>query len=278
MIFLAFFSLRWIFRSACYRSNSGQTLDGRTHLFRELFLISNHMDLFQLRWWSSSKSMGSMFAIQVLYHQHRNVQCLSPCGNWPSVLLQISNTFSAHVVIVCTRERRVPRIVARFIVAWWKLAGRAQLRTSLVDREVFWTVIAGSRLLAEPAWRSRDVKRRRRTGGTSSRGAPMPTTMKHVVTQLQQQLFSLRAQVTAQSGLADAVRAINNLAAAQVWKNTPSLIDVNGLGRPRELSGKEEDFQQWSKKTTDFFAGDLGVRDDVVVCSWTADGNHDDSN
>ena len=71
----------------------------------------------------------------------------------------------------------------------------------------------------------------------------MPTTMKHVVTQLQQQLFSLRDQVTAQSGLSAAARAINNLAAAQVWKNTPSLIDVNGLGRPKEFSGKEEDFQ-----------------------------------
>ena len=67
--------------------------------------------------------------------------------------------------------------------------------------------------------------------------------MEQVVTQLQQELFSLRAQVPAQSGLAEAVPAINNLATAQVRKDTPRLIDVNGLGRPKEFSGKEKDFQ-----------------------------------
>ena len=76
-----------------------------------------------------------------------------------------------------------------------------------------------------------------------------------VVTQLQQELFTLRTQVAAESGLADAVRAINNLATAQVRKDTPSLIDVEGLGRPKNFSCKEEDFQQWSKKTEAFFAG-----------------------
>ena len=44
--------------------------------------------------------------------------------------------------------------------------------------------------------------------------------------------------------MAEAARAINNLATAQVRKDTPSLIDVNGLGRPKELTGREEDFQQ----------------------------------
>ena len=34
-----------------------------------------------------------------------------------------------------------------FVVAWCQRAGRAQLRTSLVDREIFRTVIAGRRLL-----------------------------------------------------------------------------------------------------------------------------------
>ena len=77
----------------------------------------------------------------------------------------------------------------------------------------------------------------------------MTTTMEQVVTQLQQERFSLRAQVTAQSGLAVAIRAINNLATSQVRKDTPSLIDVSGLGRQKEFSGKEEDVQQWSKKT-----------------------------
>ena len=41
----------------------------------------------------------------------------------------------------------------------------------------------------------------------------MSMTMEQVChTQLQQELFTLRAQVAEESGLADAVRAINNLA------------------------------------------------------------------
>ena len=68
--------------------------------------------------------------------------------------------------------------------------------------------------------------------------------MKQAVTQLQQELFILRAQVAAKSGLADAVRAINILATAQVRKDTPSLIDVKGLGNPKEFTGREENFQQ----------------------------------
>ena len=46
----------------------------------------------------------------------------------------------------------------------------------------------------------------------------MSMTMEQVVTQLQQELFILRASVAPESGLADAVRAINNLATAQVRK------------------------------------------------------------
>ena len=83
----------------------------------------------------------------------------------------------------------------------------------------------------------------------------MSMTMEQVVTQLQQEVLSMRAQVTAQSGLSEAVRAINNLATAQVRKETPSLVDVKGLGRPKEFTGREEDLQQWSKKTEAFFAG-----------------------
>ena len=40
--------------------------------------------------------------------------------------------------------------------------------------------------------------------------------MEQVVTQLQEEVFTFKAQVAGQSGLADAVRALNNLAAAQV--------------------------------------------------------------
>ena len=80
-------------------------------------------------------------------------------------------------------------------------------------------------------------------------------TMEQVVTQLQRELFTLRAQVAAESGLAEAVQAINNLATTQVRKDTPSLIDVKGLGCPKEFTGREEDFQLWSKKAEAFFAG-----------------------
>ena len=88
----------------------------------------------------------------------------------------------------------------------------------------------------------------------------MSMTMEQFVTQLHQELFTKRAQVEAESGFADAVRAINNLATAQVRKETSSLIDVNGLGRPKEFTGREEDFQQWSKKTEAFFAGVRSLR------------------
>ena len=47
----------------------------------------------------------------------------------------------------------------------------------------------------------------------------MSMTMEQIVTELQQELFTLRAQVAAESGLADAV----------------SLSDVKALGRPKEL-------------------------------------------
>ena len=54
----------------------------------------------------------------------------------------------------------------------------------------------------------------------------MSMTMEQVVTLLQQEVFTLKAQVVDQSGLADAVCAINNLATAQGKKDTPRLMDV----------------------------------------------------
>ena len=104
----------------------------------------------------------------------------------------------------------------------------------------------------------------------------MSMTMEQVVTQLQQELFSLRAQVAAESRLADAVRAINN---RQVRKDAPSLIDVKRLGRPKEFTGRDEDFQQWSKKTEVFFAG--VIKESEMLLEWAVEQvmeNHDDSN
>ena len=97
----------------------------------------------------------------------------------------------------------------------------------------------------------------------------MSMTMGQVATQLRQGIFTFRAQVAAESGLADAVRAINNLATAQVRKDTPSLIDVKGLGRPKEFIGREEDFQQWSKKTKAFFAG--VIKESEMMLEWAAE-------
>ena len=77
------------------------------------------------------------------------------------------------------------------------------------------------------------------------------------------------AQVAAESGLADAVRAINNLATAQVRKDTPSLVEVKGLGCPEEFTGREEDFQQWSKKTETFFAG--VIMESEMMLGWAAE-------
>ena len=96
----------------------------------------------------------------------------------------------------------------------------------------------------------------------------MSMTMEQMVTQLQQEAVNLRAQVAGESGLADAVRAINNLATAQVRKDTRSLIDVKGLGRPKEFTGREEDFQQWSKKTEAFSVG--VIKESETMMEWTA--------
>ena len=57
-------------------------------------------------------------------------------------------------------------------------------------------------------------------------------------------MITLRNQVGDPTGLADAVRAMNNPATDQVRKGTPSLIHVKGLGRPKESTGKEEDFRR----------------------------------
>ena len=93
--------------------------------------------------------------------------------------------------------------------------------------------------------------------------------MEQVVTQLQQEPLALRAQVTTQSELAEAVQAMNNLATAQFRKATPSLVDVKGLGCSSEFSSNDEDLQQWSKKTEAFFAG--VIKESDMMLEWTAE-------
>ena len=67
-------------------------------------------------------------------------------------------------------------------------------------------------------------------------------------------MTTLAAQVADQTGLTEADHAIKHVVTAQVRKDTASLIDVKVL-RPKDFIGKEEDFQQWSKKADAFFAG-----------------------
>ena len=66
-----------------------------------------------------------------------------------------------------------------------------------------------------------------------------------------------------------AVRAIHNLATAQVRKDTPSLIDMNHRGSPKDFTGREEYFQQWSKKTEAFFAG--VITEPEMMMEWAAE-------
>ena len=61
---------------------------------------------------------------------------------------------------------------------------------------------------------------------------------------------------------------------SRIWtcrKDTSSLIGVKGFGRPKELIHwtREEDFQQWSKKTEAFFAG--VIKESEMLLEWTAE-------
>ena len=68
----------------------------------------------------------------------------------------------------------------------------------------------------------------------------MTTTLEQAVSQIQQKLLAIRAQL-----------------ASRVHEDTPNPIDVNSQGRPKEFSSKEEDFQQWSRELQTFLAGEI---------------------
>ena len=44
---------------------------------------------------------------------------------------------------------------------------------------------------------------------------------------------------------------------------------MKGLGRPKKFSGKEDDHQQWSKKTEAFLAG--VIKESEMVLEWSAE-------
>ena len=96
----------------------------------------------------------------------------------------------------------------------------------------------------------------------------MSLTTEEGVTTHQQEVITLKAQVADQTGVAEAVRAINNLAIPQVLTDAPSMIDGEGPERPKEFTGKEQTFQQWSKKTEAFFAG--VIKEFKMMLEWSA--------
>ena len=76
----------------------------------------------------------------------------------------------------------------------------------------------------------------------------MTTTLEQAVSQIQQELITIRAQIASRAS---------------------SCIYTNDVGRPKEFSGKEEDFQQWSKETQAFFAG--VIKESEIMLEWAAE-------
>ena len=84
--------------------------------------------------------------------------------------------------------------------------------------------------------------------------------------------------MAAESGLADAVRPINNLATAQARKVFPSLIDVKGAVRPKEFHwtwGRNSNNGRRRRRHSLAAV----VKECEMMLEWAAkqaDGNHDD--
>ena len=105
-------------------------------------------------------------------------------------------------------------------------------------------------------------------------------TQKQAVYQIQQQHLAIRAQLASRVQMSESVHASDNLTTAQTHEgcpnpvdvnsqDCPSLIDVKGLGRPKEFSHKEEDFQPWAKKMQAFFAAE--IKESEMMLEWAAD-------
>ena len=66
--------------------------------------------------------------------------------------------------------------------------------------------------------------------------------MEQAVQNLQQDVLLLRVTVQGQAGFPQAAQAIHDLVAAHSRKEAPCLVDVKGLGRPKEFSGQRGTF------------------------------------
>ena len=97
----------------------------------------------------------------------------------------------------------------------------------------------------------------------------MTTTLEQAVSQIQQELLTIRAQIASRGQTSEAARETDNLTTAQAHEDALNPIDVNSQGRPKEFPGKEEDFQQWSRELQAFLAGE--IRESEMVLEWAAD-------
>ena len=94
----------------------------------------------------------------------------------------------------------------------------------------------------------------------------MSLTMELVVTQLQQEIITLNAQVADRTGPVEAIHASNNLATAHVRKGTSSLVDVKGLGRP---PAKTKILSSVRRRRGAFFAG--VIKKSEMMQEWSAE-------
>ena len=92
----------------------------------------------------------------------------------------------------------------------------------------------------------------------------MMMTMEQVVTQLRQEVFTLKDLDFLMQYVPSTF-----LGQRKVKKDTPSLIDVKSFGRPKAFAGKDEDFQEWSKKTEAFSA--YVIQESEKMLEWSAE-------
>ena len=99
----------------------------------------------------------------------------------------------------------------------------------------------------------------------------MSLRIEQVVTQLHQEVITLKAKelliklhLQTQFVPSTISRKLN-----QVRQDTSSLIDVKGLGRLKDFTGKKEDVQQWSKKTKVFSTS--VIKESEMMLEWSAE-------
>ena len=93
-------------------------------------------------------------------------------------------------------------------------------------------------------------------------------TREQVALQLQQELSLSKLKLLHESRLQQQYMQ-SLLNAAQVRKDAPSLTNANDMGRPKESSSEEEDFQGWSEDIEAFFAE--VIKESEMMLEWASD-------